>query len=86
MRPIYEEINAHSGVFTLVDEDHTLGNAIRSVLLQNPNVQFAGYRIPHPLENKMTITITTNESITPIDAYNDALDYLMRECDSLSNM
>jgi len=45
--------------FVLRDEDHTLGNALRYVLMKNPEVQFCGYSIPHPSENIMNIRLET---------------------------
>ena len=38
-----------SSIFTFNKEDHTLGNLLRSRLLQSPHVRFAGYKVPHPL-------------------------------------
>lgn len=38
-----------SSIFTFNKEDHTLGNMLRSRLLQSPHVAFAGYKVPHPL-------------------------------------
>ncbi|MCQ2815845.1 MAG: DNA-directed RNA polymerase II subunit RPB11 [archaeon] len=65
--------NPDSGIFTIYLEDHTLGNSVRMMLLRNPNVKFAGYRKPHPLENKIEIKIQTNGQISPIAALNEAL-------------
>ena len=48
---------ADAGTFTLLKEDHTLGNIIRMSLLADGRVLFAGYRMPHPLENRMIIKI-----------------------------
>jgi DNA-directed RNA polymerase II subunit RPB11 len=50
---------ADAGTFTLLKEDHTLGNIIRMSLLADGRVLFAGYRMPHPLENRMLIKIKT---------------------------
>lgn len=33
------------------------GNPIRVQLLRYPDVLFAGYRLPHPLETKLTLKI-----------------------------
>ncbi len=43
--------------FFLFQEDHTLGNMIRHQLLKDPNVIFAGYKNPHPLEHKIILRI-----------------------------
>mmetsp|Transcript_30395 Transcript_30395/g.81741 ORF Transcript_30395/g.81741 Transcript_30395/m.81741 type:complete len:122 (+) Transcript_30395:33-398(+) len=45
--------------FTLMHEDHTLGNAVRYILAKNPEVAFAGYSVPHPSEPKMNIRVQT---------------------------
>lgn len=41
------------------DEDHTLGNALRHVLMQNAEVDFCGYSVPHPSEPKMNLRLQT---------------------------
>lgn len=38
-----------TSIFKFNKEDHTLGNMLRSRLLQSSHVKFAGYRVPHPL-------------------------------------
>jgi DNA-directed RNA polymerase subunit L len=45
--------------FIFHKESHTLGNALRSMLLLNPRVLFAGYTIPHPAEDQMHLRIQT---------------------------
>lgn len=45
--------------FVLRDEDHTLGNALRYILMRHPDVKFCGYSIPHPSENVMNIRVET---------------------------
>ena len=42
-------------------ESHTLGNALKNVILQNPSVTFCGYSIPHPAEDQMFLRIQTAE-------------------------
>lgn len=39
-----------SKTFVLGDEDHTIGNALRHVLINDRRVDFAGYCVPHPSE------------------------------------
>ena len=43
--------------YTFTNEDHTLGNCLRSILTNNPDVEMAGYSIVHPSENRMNIRI-----------------------------
>ena len=45
-----------ASVFTFNREDHTLGNMLRSRLLQSPHVHFSGYKVPHPLFRLGNIT------------------------------
>jgi len=45
--------------FIFHNENHTMGNALRHMLLMNPQVAFAGYTIPHPAEDQMHLRIQT---------------------------
>ncbi|CAB3404084.1 unnamed protein product [Caenorhabditis bovis] len=47
----------NAAIFTLNKEDHTLGNMLKNQLLRDPNVLFAGYKNPHPLEHKAIFLI-----------------------------
>lgn len=42
------------------NEDHTLGNVLRVVLAGHPDVEFVGYTIPHPSDNKMNLRLQTS--------------------------
>ena len=68
-------------LFIINDEDHTFGNAVKMMLLRNPDVRFVAYRKPHPLENKIEIKIQTNKNTTPIKAFRDALKNLNDDID-----
>ncbi|VEN61534.1 unnamed protein product [Callosobruchus maculatus] len=46
-----------SKTFVFNDEGHTLGNALRCIISSYPDVEFCGYTIPHPAENKMHFRI-----------------------------
>ena len=41
----------NAAIFTINKEDHTVGNMVRMQLLKDPNVLFAGYKNPHPMDN-----------------------------------
>ena len=41
--------------YTILMEDHTLANLLWASLLSNPDVLFAGYKVPHPLEPKIVL-------------------------------
>lgn len=66
--------------FQIVDEDHTLGNALRYIIMKNPEVEFCGYSIPHPSENKMNVRIQTYGNITATEALHQGLDNLAEMC------
>ena len=83
----------NAGTFTIHLEDHTAGNMIKMQapfslssreLLNNPNVLFAGYRMPHPLENKIEVKVQTNGKIKPAVAVGTGLDNLIKELEVLS--
>ena len=62
--------------FIFHKENHTLGNALRHVLLMNPRVMFAGYSIPHPAEDQMHLRIQTVEDYPAQEALKQALQDL----------
>ncbi|KAG9351856.1 hypothetical protein JZ751_023107, partial [Albula glossodonta] len=66
-------------LFTLNKEDHTLGNIIRSQLLKDPQVLFAGYKVPHPLEHKIVIRVQTTPDYSPQEAFTNAITDLISE-------
>ena len=61
-----------------------MGNITKRMLLGKPKVRFAGYRKPHPLENKIELKIQTNGEITPAAALKEALKNLVDDCDTAS--
>ena len=54
-----------SRTFVLGDEDHTLGNALRHVLINDARVDFAGYCVPHPSEPVVHIRVQSNTIVPP---------------------
>ena len=69
----------NASIFTINKEDHTLGNMIRCQLLKDPNVIFAGYKNPHPLEHKVIIRVQTTSDYTPTEALRNAITDLIAE-------
>jgi DNA-directed RNA polymerase I and III subunit RPAC2 len=45
--------------FEFLNEGHTLGNALRYIIMKNPDVEMCAYTIPHPSEPKMNVRIQT---------------------------
>ncbi len=60
-------------------EGHTFCSAIQNVLLKDESVEFAGYRIPHPLVSQPIFYIRTKGERDPIDALTDAAIKLKQE-------
>lgn len=71
-----------SRTFAIGDEDHTLGNSLRHVLMNNAKVEFAGYSVPHPSEPVVHIRIQTNKksNITAVDALKEGCSTLYDQC------
>jgi DNA-directed RNA polymerase I and III subunit RPAC2 len=89
--PVDDETKSKSTVgapnlsFIIRDEDHTLGNSLRYVIMKNPAVDFCGYTIPHPSESKINFRIQSkiNEDSTAvpaIDIFRQGLVDLKRMC------
>ena len=66
--------------YVLYDEDHTLCNALRIVLMKNPRVKFCGYSIPHPLENKVFFRVETFDKTPAIEIFKSGLEDLKEMC------
>ncbi|XP_028399035.1 DNA-directed RNA polymerase II subunit RPB11-a-like [Dendronephthya gigantea] len=65
--------------FTVNKEDHTLGNLLRAQLLKDPQVLFAGYKCPHPLESKFVLRVQTTSDSSPQEAFTNAITDLISE-------
>lgn len=48
-----------SKTFAIGDEDHTLGNSVRHILMNNSKIALAGYSVPHPSEPVVHIHVQT---------------------------
>ncbi|AIN99851.1 DNA-directed RNA polymerase-like protein [Leishmania panamensis] len=68
-----------TAVVTFSHEDHTLGNPLRHVLMQNVAVTSAGYAIPHPLEPKMLLHVQASDYA--VEAVAHGLERLAEICD-----
>ena len=69
--------------FIFKGESHTLGNALKNVLLQNNSVAFCGYSIPHPAEDQMYLRIQTTAGATAQDALRKGFEDLEAVCGSV---
>ncbi|KAJ1972812.1 RNA polymerase subunit AC19 [Dimargaris xerosporica] len=69
--------------FAIHKEDHTLGNALRHCIMQNPDVEFCGYSVPHPSLQKIHLRIQTSTNTTALDALNKGLSDLYGMCEHM---
>lgn len=58
---IMEGSDEQNATFVFGNEDHTLGNSLRHVLMQREEVDFCGYSVPHPYEPKMNLRLQVKE-------------------------
>ena len=78
---------ASSRTFCIGDEDHTLGNAVRHILMKNSVVGFSGYSVPHPAEPVVQIRVQTvaatkgQEAPTAAETLKEACQTLHSQCD-----
>ncbi|TQS34628.1 hypothetical protein Golomagni_04981 [Golovinomyces magnicellulatus] len=81
--------------FEFKKEDHTLGNALRYIIMKKsasefnvdgdcPDVEFCGYSIPHPSEPLMSVRIQTYKGTTAVQALEKGFDDLMELCDIIA--
>lgn len=73
-----------STTFILGNEDHTLGNPLRHILMHNPETEFCGYSVPHPYEPKMNIRLQTRNK-SSIDVLKMGLKDLEELCNILDS-
>ncbi|KAG5500536.1 hypothetical protein JKF63_03630 [Porcisia hertigi] len=71
--------NESTAVVSFSHEDHTIGNPLRHVLMQNAAVTSAGYAIPHPLEPKMLLHVQASDYA--VEAVANGLERLAEICD-----
>ncbi|KAG9011993.1 RNA polymerase subunit AC19 [Tulasnella sp. JGI-2019a] len=65
-----------AATYCIQEETHTVGNALRWMLMKNPQVEFCGYSVPHPSEPKIHIRIQMYDNASSLDALIDALQNL----------
>lgn len=66
------------GEILIMNEDNTMGNLISHGMQQHKDIKFAGYNIPHLLEDKVIIQYELNENKKLIDVLNDITEYYVK--------
>lgn len=80
-----DTLTPNTVLITVNREDHTLGNLLCSALQRDPNVIFAGYKVPHPLEYHVVIRVQTERGHAPIDVVQHCIEKLIKELAGLGN-
>ncbi|CAD6573491.1 MAG: RNA polymerase subunit AC19 [Cyphobasidiales sp. Tagirdzhanova-0007] len=62
--------------FCIYNEDHTLGNALRYIIMQNPEVEFCGYSAPHPSEDLIHLRVQMYDGKSAVEAVKEGLNNL----------
>jgi len=71
--------------FEIKDESHGVCNALRHILMQDEDVEYAVYNIDHPLTGKPIMTIRTKEG-NPKDALKRAAEQLKADSESFKQL
>ena len=61
--------------FVFLNENNTLGNLLTQYLNYDKDVEFCGYKVPHPLETKIVLRLSTKIH-TKLEAVNKILEIL----------
>jgi len=69
----------NSATFLLNGEDHTLGNALRYVLMRHKQTVFCGYSMPHPSEAVVNIRLQTQKRSAAAERSGDSAMQVFRE-------
>lgn len=69
--------------FAIGDEDHTIGNPLRHVMMQSAKVDFCGYSVPHPSEPVVHIRVQTAKHST--EPRQSAVSALKEACVTLNS-
>lgn len=68
-------------LFTINGEDHTLGNLLQNETLKHPSVDFAGYKMPDPIERSIHFRLDTDED--PVKILFESVTSLIAQFDQL---
>ena len=74
----------NSVTYRLPLEDHTVGDLLRIYLLKHKEVKFAGYKVPHPLDDVVEVKVQTAHEDTG-KVVKDTLKGLQKDLFELEN-
>ncbi|KAK8795508.1 hypothetical protein WA158_000165 [Blastocystis sp. Blastoise] len=73
-----------SRTIVFYNEGHTLGNALRNILMQQEDIEFCGYSVPHPVEAKMHLRVQT-KGTRAVDELVKSLNTLTTICNDIDS-
>lgn len=76
---------ADCNIFRIALEDHTLGNLINQQLCEDPMISFAAYRMPHPLDAILEITLRP-KGYAGVKLFSDNVNQLIQEVIQMQNL
>jgi len=76
--------NKQKGEIILIKEDSTLGNLLSYGLQKHKDIKFAGFNIPHPLDDKVKIQYELNNNKI-LDILKDVIDYYIEVFEKLDD-
>jgi DNA-directed RNA polymerase subunit L len=80
------DFNLESYDFNILDEDDTIGNLLSSYILEDDKIEFCGYDIPHPLDNRLIVRTSLKQGNTMennINVFKNNIDKLVKIVDEL---
>ncbi|KAG5666663.1 hypothetical protein PVAND_014678 [Polypedilum vanderplanki] len=78
-----EHDNQTSSTFVIEGEGHTLGNILKNIISNYADVQFCGYTLPHPVENKIHFRIQSTGKTKAIEILKRGLEDIKFICDTV---
>ena len=80
------DYNIETYDFVIYNEDDTLGNLLNSYLIEDSNIKFVGYDIPHPLDKILIIRqglINNNSIENNINLFKKYIDIIINIIDNM---
>jgi len=74
-----------AATYQIYDESHTIGNALRWMLMKDPKVEFCGYSAPHPSENVINVRIQMYDKLSSLETLIAALANLDKVCETIED-
>ena len=82
---VEEGQDENSSTFVFGNEDHTFGNPLRHILMQNPDTDFCGYSVPHPYEPRLNLRLQTKGMRNSIEVLSSGLTELESLCNIMES-